>query len=83
MAFAAFRHRKAEKKKKFSHVLLGPKVPKASARRSPRECTPLGAARGAQDQALAPPRDGRAACRTLFFRVERECGITVPPEAAV
>ena len=65
----------------FSLVLLGSKVPKASARRSPRECTPLGAARGAQDQALAPPRDGRAACRTLFFRVERECGFVVPSAA--
>ena len=32
--------------------------------------------------ALAPPRGGRAAARTLFFRVKRECGITVPPLAA-
>ena len=68
---------KQRKKKKFSHVLLGPKVPKASARRSPRECASRGAARGAQDQALAPPRDGRAACRTLFFprrtRVRNYC----------
>ncbi len=38
----------------FLLVLLGPKVPKSSARRSPRECT---------------PRGGRAAARTLFFRV--------------
>ena len=66
----------------FSHVLLGPKVPKPSARRSPRECTPRGAARGAQDQAYAPPRGGRAAARTLFFRVKRECGLIVPPTAA-
>ena len=75
MAFAAFRHRKAEKK--VFYVLLGPKVPKASARRFPRECASRGAARGAQDQALAPPRDGRAACRTLFFprrtRVRNYC----------
>ncbi|WP_295906816.1 hypothetical protein [uncultured Alistipes sp.] len=82
MAFAAFRHRKAEKKKKFSRVLLGPKVPKASARRFPRECASRGAARGAQDQAYALPRDGRAAARTLFFRVKRECGFVVPPLAA-
>ena len=68
VAFAAFRHRKAEKmKKSFFLVLLRPKVPKASARRFPRERASHGAARGAQDQALAPPRDGRAACRTLFF----------------
>ena len=53
-----------------------------SARRSPREDTPRGAARGAQDQAYAPPRDRRAACPTLFFRVKRECGIIVPPLAA-
>ena len=61
----------------FSLVLLGPKVPKASARRFPRECASRGAARGAQDQAYAPPRDGRAACRTLFFprrtRVRNYC----------
>ena len=69
-------------KKSFSLVLLGPKVPKASARRSPREGTARGAARGAQDQALAPPRGGRAAARTLFFRVKRECGFIVPPAAA-
>ncbi len=67
----------------FLLVLLGPKVPKASARRFPRDCANHGAARGAQDQAYAPPRGGRAAARTLFFRVKRECGITVPPEAAV
>ena len=41
-----------------------------------------GAARGAQDQAYAPPRGGRAATRPLFFRVKRECGIVVPPLAA-
>ncbi|WP_300797661.1 hypothetical protein [uncultured Alistipes sp.] len=69
-------------KKSFS-VLLGPKVPKSSARRSPREDAPRGAARGAQDQAYAPPRDCRAASRTLFFRVERECGLIVPPLAAL
>ena len=61
----------------FLLVLLGPKVPKASARRFPRERAIRGAARGAQDQALAPPRDGRAACRTLFFprrtRVRNYC----------
>ena len=61
---------------------MGPKVPKASARRFPRECASRGAARGAQDQAYAPPRDGRAAARTLFFRVKRECGFIVPPTAA-
>ena len=66
----------------FLLVLLGPKVPKASARRSLRECASRGAARGAQDQAYAPPRDGRAAARTLFFRVKRECGFVVPPLAA-
>ncbi|HJC51823.1 MAG TPA: hypothetical protein H9933_00500 [Candidatus Alistipes merdavium] len=81
--FAAFRHRKAEKKKKFSRVLLGPKVPKASARRFPRERAIRGAARGAQDQAYAPPRGGRAAARPLFFRVKRECGLVVPPTAAL
>ena len=70
-------------KKKFSHVLLGPKVPKASARRFPREGAIRGAARGAQDQAYAPPRSGRAAARTLFFRVKRECGTIVPPLAAL
>ena len=32
--------------------------------------------------ALAPPRGGRAAARTLFFRVKRECGFVVPPLAA-
>ena len=32
--------------------------------------------------AYAPPRDCRAACRTLFFRFERECGFIVPPLAA-
>ena len=80
MAFAAFRHRKAEKK--VFYVLLGPKVPKASARRFPRECASRGAARGAQDQAYAPPRGGRAAARPLFFRVKRECGFIVPPTAA-
>ena len=62
---------------------MGPKVPKASARRFPRECASRGAARGAQDQAYALPRDGRAAARTLFFRVKRECGFIVPPTAAV
>ena len=69
-------------KKSFFLVLLGPKVPKASARRFPRECASRGAARGAQDQAYALPRDGRAAARTLFFRVKRECGFVVPPLAA-
>ena len=68
---------KQRKKKKFSHVLLGPKVPKASARRFPRDCANRGAARGAQDQAYAPPRGGRAAARTLFFprqtRVRIDC----------
>ena len=66
----------------FLLVLLGPKVPKASARRSLRECASRGAARGAQDQAYAPPRGGRAAARPLFFRVKRECGFIVPPTAA-
>ena len=61
---------------------MGPKVPKASARRFPREGARRGAARGAQDQAYAPPRGGRAAARTLFFRVKRECGFVVPPLAA-
>ena len=67
----------------FLLVLLGPKVPKASARRFPRERARRGAARGAQDQAYAPPRDGRAAARTLFFRVKRECGFIVPPTAVL
>ena len=67
----------------FLLVLLGPKVPKASARRFPRDCAIRGAARGAQDQAYAPPRGGRAAARTLFFRVKRECGLIVPPTAAL
>ena len=62
---------------------MGPKVPKASARRFPRECASRGAARGAQDQAYAPPRGGRAAARPLFFRVKRECGFIVPPTAAL
>ena len=66
----------------FFLCLLGPKVPKASARRFPRDCAIRGAARGAQDQAYAPPRDGRAAARPLFFRVKRECGFVVPPLAA-
>ena len=70
-------------KKSFFLVLLRPKVPKASARRFPRECARRGAARGAQDQAYAPPRGGRAAARTLFFRVKRECGFIVPPTAAL
>ena len=69
-------------KKSFFLVLLRPKVPKASARRFPREGARRGAARGAQDQAYALPRDGRAAARTLFFRVKRECGFVVPPLAA-
>ena len=73
----------SEKRPKFFYVLLGSKVPKSSARRFPRDCANRGAARGAQDQAYAPPRGGRAAARTLFFRVKRECGITVPPQAAV
>ena len=77
-----FATEKQRKKKKFSHVLLGPKVPKASARRFPRDCASRGAARGAQDQAYAPPRGGRAAARPLFFRVKRECGFVVPPLAA-
>ena len=67
----------------FFLCLLGPKVPKASARRFPWDCASRGAARGAQDQALAPPRGRRAAARTLFFRVKRECGIVVPPTAAL
>ena len=67
----------------FLLVLLGPKVPKASARRFPRECANRGAARGAQDQAYALPRDERAAARTLFLRVKRECGFIVPPTAAL
>ena len=67
----------------FLLVLLGPKVPKASARRSLRECASRGAARGAQDQAYALPRDERAAARTLFLRVKRECGFIVPPTAAL
>ena len=71
-----------EREKSFFLVLLGPKVPKASARRFPRERAIRGAARGAQDQAYALPRDGRAATRTLFFRVKRECGFVVPPRAA-
>ena len=84
VVFAAFRHRKAEKmKKSFFLVLLRPKVPKASARRFPRERAIRGAARGAQDQAYVPPRGGRAATRTLFFRVKRECGLIVPPAAAL
>ena len=70
-------------KKSFFLVLLRPKVPKASARRFPREGARRGAARGAQDQAYALPRDGRAAARTLFFRVKRECGFIVPPAAAL
>ena len=81
MAFAAFRHRKAGKK--VFYVLLGPKVPKASARRFPRECANRGAARGAQDQAYALPRDERAAARTLFLRVKLECVFVVPPTAAL
>ncbi len=78
-----FATEKQRKRKKIVHVLLRPKVPKASARRSPRECASRGAARGAQDQAYALPRDGRAAARTLFFRVKRECGFIVPPAAAL
>ena len=70
-------------KKSFFLVLLRPKVPKASARRFPREGARRGAAWGAQDQAYALPRDGRAAARTLFFRVKRECGFIVPPTAAL
>ena len=66
----------------FLLVLLGPKVPKSSARRFPRDCANRGAARGAQDQAYAPPRGGRAAARPLFFCVKRECGFIVPPLAA-
>ena len=77
-----FATEKQRKRKKIVHVLLGPKVPKASARRFPREGARRGAARGAQDQAYALPRDGRAAARTLFFRVKRECGFIVPPLAA-
>ena len=77
-----FATEKQRKRKKIVHVLLRPKVPKASARRFPRECASRGAARGAQDQAYAPPRGGRAAARTLFFRVKRECGFVVPPRAA-
>ena len=75
--------RKRENLPPFFPVLLGPKVPKASARRFPRDCAIRGAARGAQDQAYAPPRGGRAAARTLFFRVKRECGLIVPPTAAL
>ena len=71
-----------EREKSFFLVLLGPKVPKASARRFPREGASRGATRGAQDQAYAPPRGGRAAARPLFFRVKRKCGIIVPPWAA-
>ena len=78
-----FATEKQRKRKKIVHVLLRPKVPKASARRFPRECASRGAARGAQDQAYAPPRGGRAAARTLFFRVKRECGFIVPPAAAL
>ena len=78
-----FATEKQRKRKKIVHVLLRPKVPKASARRSLRECASRGAARGAQDQAYAPPRGGRAAARTLFFRVKRECGFIVPPAAAL
>ena len=78
-----FATEKQRKRKKIVHVLLRPKVPKASACRFPRECTSRGAARGAQDQAYAPPRGGRAAARTLFFRVKRECGFIVPPAAAL
>ena len=78
-----FATEKQRKRKKIVHVLLRPKVPKASARRFPRECASRGAARGAQDQAYAPPRDGRAAARPLFFRVKRECGFIVPPAAAL
>ena len=37
----------------FLLVLLGPKVPKASARRFPRDCAIRGAARGAQDRSLS------------------------------
>ena len=62
---------------------MGPKVPKSSARRFPRDCANRGAARGAQDQAYAPPRGGRAAALTLFFRVKRECGLIVPPATAL
>ena len=76
-----FATEKQRKRKKIVHVLLRPKVPKASARRFPRECASRGAARGAQDQAYAPPRGGHAAARTLFFRVKRECGLVVPPLA--
>ena len=77
-----FATEKQRKRKKIVHVLLRPKVPKASARRFPREGARRGAARGAQDQAYALPRDGRAAARPLFFRVKRECGFIVPPTAA-
>ena len=82
-AFCCFSPPKSrEREKSFFLVLLGPKVPKSSARRFPRDCASRGAARGAQDQAYALPRDGRAAARTLFFRVKRECGFVVPPLAA-
>ena len=80
--FSAFSMAKSGKRKSVFPVLLGSKVPKASARRFPRERAICGAARGAQDQALAPPRGGRAAARPLFFRVKRECGLVVPPMAA-
>ena len=78
-----FATEKQRKRKKIVHVLLRPKVPKASARRSPRERASRGTARGAQDLAYAPPRGGRAAARPLFFRVKRECGLVVPPTAAL
>ena len=53
----------------FLLVLLGPKVPKASARRSPRECASRGAARGAQDRSLsATPWRTRRSPPPLFPR---------------
>ena len=56
----------------FFFVLLGPKVPKASASRSPREDAPRGAARGAQDRSLcATPRLSRRMPHPLFPRRTR------------
>ena len=56
----------------FLLVLLGPKVPKASARRSPRECVSRGATRGAQDRSLsATPWRTRRSSPPLFPRQTR------------
>ena len=67
--FAAFRHRKAGKK--FFSCTFGAKSTKSL--------------RASFSAGACEPRrcTGRAAARTLFFRVKRECGFIVPPAAAL